>query len=210
MSWFAGRYGVGFPYIFLGGSLMKNRLVVSLLGFALMGLPLAGCHSQAHVATEAKAPAPPPPAEPEKKEEPSPIVDNKIVLPGELEFEVSSAKIKESDQSMSILNELAKVLTQNPQITKLRIEGHTDASGRAKKNLRLSKDRADSVAKWLGAHEIASSRLTTVGLGDTHPLMDNDTPEHRAMNRRTEFHLQEVDGKPVTDDNAPAQKVASR
>jgi hypothetical protein len=34
--------------------------------------------------------------------------------------------------------------------------------------------------------------------------MDNDTPEHRAVNRRTEFHLQEVDGKPVPDDDAPA------
>jgi OmpA-OmpF porin, OOP family len=191
--------------------MMKTRLLITVLGVALMGLPMmTGC-AQKHVATEAKAPPPPPPAPEEKKPDP-PIVDNKIILPGELEFEKSSAEIKETEESIAILNDLQKIMKENPQITKLRIEGHTDGRGRPKKNMKLSKDRADSVAKWLTDHEIDAARLTTVGFGDKKPLVDNDTPEHRAMNRRTEFHLQEVDGNPVQEDDTskPAQPVATR
>ena len=119
-------------------------------------------------------------------------------------FEVSSAVIKETEQSLSILKQLAQIMKDNPQVTKLRIEGHTDSSGRAKKNLKLSKDRAESVATWLAAHGVDRLRLATVGYGDTRPLADNDTAEHKQMNRRTEFHLQEVDNKPVSDEGAVA------
>jgi len=64
------------------------------------------------------------------------------------------------------------------------------------------------VATWLAAHGTERARLATVGFGDTRPLTDNDTAEHKQMNRRTEFHLQEVDGKPVADEGTVA--VASK
>lgn len=193
--------------------MMKSRLRISILALAMVGLaaPLSGCHSKAKISMEAKTPPPPPPAPPPAPEAPKPapaIVDNRIVLPGELEFEVSSAVIKETEQSLSILKQLAQIMKDNPQVTKLRIEGHTDSSGRAKKNLKLSKDRAESVATWLAAHGVDRLRLATVGYGDTRPLADNDTAEHKQMNRRTEFHLQEVDNKPVSDEGAVA--VASK
>ncbi len=196
--------------------MMKSRLRIPIFSLAILGLAAAtsatGCHARAKVAMEAKSPepAPPPPAPPPKEEAKpaAPIVDNRIVLPGELEFEVSSAVIKETDQSLSILKQLTQIMKDNAQITKLRIEGHTDSSGRAKKNLKLSRDRAESVATWLAAHGTDRNRLTTVGFGDTRPLADNDTAEHKQMNRRTEFHLQEVDGKAVTDGGTVA--VASK
>jgi OOP family OmpA-OmpF porin len=188
-----------------------RQLRFGTMAWVLLALaaPLAGCHAKAHVALEAKAPPPPPPApvEPAPEPPPAPIVNNKIVLPGELEFEVSTAKIQETEGSLAILNELVRIMKDNPQITKLRIEGHTDSSGRAKKNLRLSRDRASAVATWLAAHDIDKDRLVTVGLGDTKPLVDNDTAENRAQNRRTEFHIQDVDGKPVADE---ANVVAAR
>jgi OOP family OmpA-OmpF porin len=189
---------------------MRNRLAATCTILALGLVPaITGCHAKAHVSMEAKAPPPPPPAPPPPKEEPppAPIVDNKIVLPGELEFEVSTATIKETDASLAILNQLAQVLKDNPKITKLRIEGHTDSSGRAKKNMKLSRDRADAVATWLVAHGVDKERLVTVGLGDTRPLADNSTKEGREKNRRTEFHLQEVDSKPVDETSGP---VATR
>ena len=94
-------------------------------------------------------------------------------------------------------------MKENPSITKLRIEGHTDNWGRAKRNVWLSQARADTVATWLANHEIDSSRLVTIGYGETRPVVANDSNEHRTMNRRTEFHVQEVDGEPAEDSPAP-------
>jgi outer membrane protein OmpA-like peptidoglycan-associated protein len=71
---------------------------------------------------------------------------------------------------------------------KLRIEGHTDSSGDAAKNLDLSKRRAESVKNALVSQfGIGADRLTTEGLGHTKPLGPNDTPQSRANNRRVEF-----------------------
>jgi OOP family OmpA-OmpF porin len=191
---------------------MANRFlssIVALGSLLALSAPLTGCgHAKVHVET-AQAPDPPPPAPapvPEPvKEQPKEIVDNKIVLPGELEFEVNRATIKDTAQSREILETLAKILKDNPKITKLRVEGHTDSSGSAKKNMKLSQARAEAVVKWLASHEIDANRLTAQGFGPTRPTTDNDTPEHRALNRRTEFHLQEVDGKPVADEGAVAE-----
>ena len=190
---------------------MANKFLFSIVALASFGLCLplmTACHGHAKVHVEtAKAPEPAP--EPKKEEIKAPIVDNKIVLPGELEFDVSRATIKDTAQSREILESLATIMKDNPKITKLRIEGHTDSSGRAPKNLKLSQERAEAVAAWLAAHEIDRARHATVGLGQTKPVADNDTLEHRALNRRTEFHLQEVEGKPVGDEGAVAENKQS-
>jgi outer membrane protein OmpA-like peptidoglycan-associated protein len=124
--------------------------------------------------------------------------NDRLVLPTEIEFDLGRATLKNSAKTMATLTELADILRKNPNITRLRIEGHTDDRGSAMANLALSKERANAVAKWLVAHDVERTRLKTVGLGQTRPLVDNDTPEHRAINRRTEFHLEEVDGAPET------------
>ena len=94
----------------------------------------------------------------------------------------------------------------HPNITKLRIEGHTDNAGKAKLNDKLSKARAEAVAQWLAQHDVATSRMVTVGFGAKRPLVANDSADHRAMNRRTEYYVEELDGKKV---DAEPQKVAS-
>ena len=194
---------------------MNKRLVLPVLALVTMGfaLPLAGC--KARIQVQAKT-AEAPPAKEEPKPDPPkpPVVGDRIVLPGELEFEVNRADLKDTQQTNDILNQLAKILKENPNITKLRIEGHTDSSGRAQKNQRLSQARAETVAKFLLDSGVEKDRLTAVGLGATKPLVDNDTPEHRAQNRRTEFHIEMVDGKPVTDENAvtgaPKEPIATK
>jgi outer membrane protein OmpA-like peptidoglycan-associated protein len=74
-------------------------------------------------------------------------------------------------------------------ITRLRIEGHTDAVGDDEANLRLSQRRAESVRRWLLEHGIDASVLEAVGLGETRPVESNDTELGRAANRRVEFHI---------------------
>jgi len=75
------------------------------------------------------------------------------------------------------------------------VEGHTDnqitdpRSGYAN-NWQLSLARAMAVLDQLVKEEkVRPERLRVAALGDTRPLVPNDTPEHRAMNRRTEIVL---------------------
>jgi outer membrane protein OmpA-like peptidoglycan-associated protein len=70
---------------------------------------------------------------------------------------------------------------------KLRVEGHTDASGGDVHNNVLSGKRADSVKAYLVAGGIDGARLTTAGLGSTKPVAGNDTASGRAENRRVEL-----------------------
>jgi OmpA-OmpF porin, OOP family len=136
---------------------------------------------------QAAPPAPPPPQE----------EADKLEIPGEIQFVSASAEIK-SSESTEALTALAKVLRENPRITKLRIEGHTDDKGAVQMNMKLSKQRAQAVVRWLVAHGVEGKRLDSAGFGPNKPLAKNDSDENRAMNRRTEFHVVGVDGKPFT------------
>jgi outer membrane protein OmpA-like peptidoglycan-associated protein len=69
---------------------------------------------------------------------------------------------------------------------KIRVDGHTDATGTAEYNVWLSEKRAVSVKTYLSEAGIAASRISTQGLGQTKPVADNKTPEGRERNRRVE------------------------
>jgi len=102
-----------------------------------------------------------------------------------IQFDVNSDRLR--PESAPVLKMVAEALAAQPAL-KPRIEGHTDSSGDAAKNLDLSKRRAESVKNALvTGHGIAADRLTTEGLGQTKPLSPNDTPQGRANNRRVEF-----------------------
>jgi outer membrane protein OmpA-like peptidoglycan-associated protein len=101
-----------------------------------------------------------------------------------IQFDVNSDQLR--PESMNIIKEIAAALQKQPTL-KLRIEGHTDSTGDAAKNMDLSKRRAESVKNALVKLGIAADRLTTDGLGQTKPLATNDTPQGRAENRRVEF-----------------------
>jgi OmpA-OmpF porin, OOP family len=107
----------------------------------------------------------------------------KIVTYG-IHFDVNSATVKA--ESMGTINEIVKLLKDNPQL-KLEIGGHTDSSGDAAKNATLSQQRAESVTKMLVSQGVGAARLTAKGYGDTKPIADNKTAEGRAQNRRVEL-----------------------
>jgi len=86
------------------------------------------------------------------------------------------------------LDKLIIFLQTNPNL-KTEIGGHTDNEGSDVYNLQLSDARAKSVFDYLAAHGVAASRITYHGYGETQPTAENDTPEGRAMNRRTEFKI---------------------
>ena len=65
--------------------------------------------------------------------------------------------------------------------------GHTDSIGPLAHNMRLSNDRAASVASALIAQGIAPDRLQIEGQGPTQPKATNDTLHGRALNRRVEL-----------------------
>ena len=91
------------------------------------------------------------------------------------------------ERSFSLIDEIAETVAANPQLKKIRIEGHTDAVGSDVANLKLSQARADSVVDAISARGVEASRLDAVGFGEMRPLETNDTDDGRAANRRVEF-----------------------
>ena len=79
-------------------------------------------------------------------------------------------------------------MNEYPQ-TIFHVEGHTDSSGSDSYNMKLSKERAASVASWLEENGVPSNRLTSEGYGETQPIATNSTAQGRQDNRRVEISL---------------------
>jgi OmpA-OmpF porin, OOP family len=101
-------------------------------------------------------------------------------------FESSKSILKK--ESNKPLNDIVKILKENPELM-LDIEGHTDNSGVAEKNVVLSQDRANTVLAFLKSKGIDEARLTATGFGPDQPVADNKTVAGRAKNRRVELKL---------------------
>lgn len=123
------------------------------------------------------------------------VEQGQIKILERVEFENNSAKLR--PQSESILNAVLEVMQSHPEFGRLSVEGHTDNRGAAPYNKHLSKQRATSVMKWLVAHGVAGARLSAQGFGLEKPIDSNETEDGRQNNRRVEFHILEVDGRPV-------------
>jgi len=111
---------------------------------------------------------------------------NDIVLrlPG-LSFDVNSSDIK--DDHIPLLTKVTEIISMFPN-SKLVVEGHTDATGDAKANLRLSEKRAFSVMQYLRqAMAIPADRINSTGYGAERPVASNKTSEGRAKNRRIDI-----------------------
>lgn len=103
----------------------------------------------------------------------------------EILFDVNKATIKPT--SFKILDELGKLLSQNPSVN-VSITGHTDNDGNETDNQKLSENRAKAVAKYFQTkYKIADSRLKTFGKGESEPLNGNSSAEDKKQNRRVEF-----------------------
>lgn len=117
------------------------------------------------------------------------VAEEKIVITQKVHFEFNKAIIR--PVSYPILDDVAYLLKINPQIKKVRVEGHTDWIGGDAYNQRLSEKRAGSVRDYLVEKGIAPERLEAVGYGEARPIADNNTTQGRARNRRTEFTVLE-------------------
>jgi OOP family OmpA-OmpF porin len=102
-----------------------------------------------------------------------------------LEFDLGKATIR--SKSFPTLNRVANVLvTKN---FSLKLAGHTDNTGSKELNMRLSKDRAESVKAYLVSQGVNASRVEATGYGLTQPIATNKTAAGRQKNRRVEFTL---------------------
>ncbi len=99
-------------------------------------------------------------------------------------FTTGSAELRPA--STTELQRLKRLLEEHPRLH-IRIDGHTDNVGNDEDNLQLSEARAQAVYNWLIENGIAAERLSYKGFGESRPLTENDTPEGRQRNRRTEF-----------------------
>lgn len=116
------------------------------------------------------------------------VENNQITINEQIQFRTDSAEILPDSQP--IVDAVAEILSANPKIAHLRVEGHTDNRGTAARNLDLSKRRAASVMAALVAKGISRDRLTSNGYGMEHPIDTNNTDDGRQKNRRVEFHIE--------------------
>ncbi|MGE3825822.1 MAG: OmpA family protein, partial [Bacteroidia bacterium] len=98
---------------------------------------------------------------------------------------------KESEEE---LQKLLVYMRENKGV-KVEVSGHTDSHGNNDYNIELSRDRANSVVRYLTSRGIEASRLKSVGMGETQPIAINenpdgsDNPEGRQLNRRIEIRI---------------------
>jgi outer membrane protein OmpA-like peptidoglycan-associated protein len=109
---------------------------------------------------------------------------------GDVLFDTGSANLAAGAHSR--LRSLADTLSRYPE-TQIVVKGHTDSSGSETVNQALSERRADSVRNFLVAEGVDPSRVTSVGLGESYPLVSNDTAAGRQQNRRVEIELRPTD-----------------
>ncbi|HWN68512.1 MAG TPA: OmpA family protein [Haliangium sp.] len=115
------------------------------------------------------------------------IGDGKLELLDNVHFATNQDRIL--PRSLPLLRNAARVLAGHPEITRVRVEGHTDDRGDDTKNLDLSQRRAQAVVAFLIEQGIAADRLEAQGFGETKPIVPNTTAPNRAKNRRVELHI---------------------
>jgi outer membrane protein OmpA-like peptidoglycan-associated protein len=108
-----------------------------------------------------------------------------IIMSGAMLF--PSGKDELSDAAEQHLDQVAKALKEQPESTKFRVEGYTDATGTERQNQTLSTNRARAVAEYLSDEGIDEDRIEAVGYGEQRPMASNDSDEGRASNRRIEI-----------------------
>lgn len=114
-------------------------------------------------------------------------IGNRFTL-ANIYFEFEKATLLRS--SLLELQRLEDYLEKNPSI-KIQIEGHTDNVGSREFNEKLSEKRAKAVVDYLISKGVNEFRLEYKGHGSKYPIVPNDTPENRALNRRVEFSILE-------------------
>jgi outer membrane protein OmpA-like peptidoglycan-associated protein len=115
--------------------------------------------------------------------------ESPLLVPGDVLFAFNSAVLKA--EAIEYLKRAHEILRTRSQGRTIVIEGHTDSTGSAAYNLKLSLRRALVVKQWLVRQRFPKpTRLEARGLGESKPLAPNDTIEGRRKNRRVEFRYE--------------------
>ncbi|MCP1727354.1 outer membrane protein OmpA-like peptidoglycan-associated protein [Natronospira proteinivora] len=113
-------------------------------------------------------------------------------MPGDITFGFDSADVRAD--FYEVLDSVSIVLEEFDQ-TIVEVSGHTDSTGAASYNQRLSERRAQSVSRYLLSQGVTEERMLVVGYGEDQPVASNDSEEGRQQNRRVELTL-----VPLTED----------
>jgi OmpA-OmpF porin, OOP family len=113
------------------------------------------------------------------------IEKDRIEIKDKVYFDTNKTTIQK--RSFKLLDQVAKVILEHPELEKVWIEGHTDERGSNLYNSELSQRRAESVRDYLIKKGVAPQRLEARGMGRTLPVAPNTTEKGRAANRRVEF-----------------------
>ncbi|HZI06456.1 MAG TPA: OmpA family protein [Archangium sp.] len=122
---------------------------------------------------------------PEKQKQMVAIQKGKLEIKEQVFFATGKAIIQ--PRSFKMLDQVARILQQHPEVEKMRIEGHTDNRGNAEANRELSLARAEAVKGYLVSKGVEPARLEAKGFGPDQPIATNKTDKGRAANRRVEF-----------------------
>ncbi|MCK6521795.1 OmpA family protein [Myxococcota bacterium] len=129
-----------------------------------------------------------------------------IDLGGSVFFETNKDVIK--PESYKLLDDVASIMKEHPELKLVRIEGHTDSRGDDAFNMDLSQRRTEAVRNYLINKGVEANRLEAKGYGETKPLVQGNNEAAWAKNRRVDFFIVErtdmaVDGQPKPVEGAP-------
>jgi len=110
-------------------------------------------------------------------------------LPGNVTFQTDSSDLR--PDFFGVLNSVVLVLNEYSS-TSIDVIGHTDSTGSADYNQRLSEQRATSVARYLESQGISAARVHALGFGESQPIASNETAQGRQQNRRVELKLSPI------------------
>ena len=125
------------------------------------------------------------------------LLRDEILLPDIILFDTDSPRVRHV--SWPLVKRLAEFIDKTPDILEVSIQGHADATGTAAHNLRLSRERAESVKKLLVKYGVNKDRILAEAFGISRPRVKSSSAE--AQNRRVEFLVTRT--RPQTGEESP-------
>ena len=124
------------------------------------------------------------------------IQKREVVIKEAIYFDVGQATVQLA--SSPVINQVASVLLDHPEMLQMEVQGHTDSDGDAGRNLELSQRRVEAVCKMLIEQGVGAGRLLPRGYGETVPIASNSSEEGKAFNRRVQFVIIAMDSSAVS------------